>query len=239
MIELLGSKSHKERDAATKQLVKAGYLAYLPLKRVPLHDLEVKTRVEGTLKQIKDNEPPDLLKLEDEDVIHAAAFPIVGRLIEENIEIRSPLIGTISLKIFDIRKLYVRTASGERELTVDAAKHGSNVDQWLDTGLVVELRQSVTIKSAGQVDLWPQGPGQYMATPKGYTTAGKGGNFMAGALIGKIGKEGKSFLIGEQYEGVSAAEGTLYLHIVPSPWNNASVGTFSVRIRTQYALSLR
>jgi hypothetical protein len=85
----------------------------------------------------------------------------------------------------------------------------------------------------GQVDLWPQGPGQYVCGPKGYTTAGKGVSYMAGTLLGRIGENGKIFVMGERYDGTPGEEGRLYLHIVPSPWNNASSGTFQVHITTE------
>jgi hypothetical protein len=75
-----------------------------------------------------------------------------------------------------------------------------------------------------------------MAAPKGYNTAGKGGQFMAGALIAKIGESGKAFYVGDRFEGAATEEGKLYLHIVPSPWNNASTGTYRVRIQTDHAV---
>ena len=56
---------------------------------------------------------------------------------------------------------------------------------------------------------------------------------MAGTLVGRVGESGKAFVVGEQYEGSGAQEGKLYLHIVPSPWNNASSGTYRVRIRSE------
>ena len=92
----------------------------------------------------------------------------------------------------------------------------------------------------GQIDLWPQGPGQYMTTPKGYTTAGKGSTYMAGALVGRVGENGRIFLIGERYDGAPSDEGRLFLQIVPSPWNNASTGSYHVRINTDHvALTAR
>ena len=76
--------------------------------------------------------------------------------------------------------------------------------KWLDSGVIVDPNQRLLILGEGQVDLWPQGPGQYMTGPKGYSTAGKGGTFMAGALIAKVGEHGKAFFVGERYEGKHA-----------------------------------
>ena len=54
-------------------------------------------------------------------------------------------------------------------------------------------------------------------------------------LIGKVGENGKAFYIGDRYEGTAPEEGKLYLQIVPSPWNNASAGSYRVRIQTDLA----
>jgi hypothetical protein len=126
--------------------------------------------------------------------------------------------------------MHLRHQGGAQEFVVDAGKFGSEVDQWFDTGMVVDPSLRLCVNAEGQIDLWPQGPGQYMAAPKGFNTTGKGGNFLAGALVGRVGENGKSFLIGERYEGSPSEEGKLYLHIVPSPWNNASTGNFRVRV---------
>ena len=90
---------------------------------------------------------------------------------------------------------------GTGDVVLDATKYGSDLTQWLDTGIVVDPGMRLVISGDGQVDLWPQGPGQYVATPKGYNTAGKGGTFMAGSLVGRVGENGRVFPIGDRYEG--------------------------------------
>ena len=42
------------------------------------------------------------------------------------------------------------------------------------------------------------------------------------------------FLIGERYEVNSTDEGKLFMHIIPSPWNNASSGLYRVRVTTEH-----
>ena len=83
-------------------------------------------------------------------------------------------------------------------------------EQWLDTGFHVDANLRLIVSGEGQVDLWPQGPGQYMTTPKGYTTAGKGSSHMAGSLVGRVGENGKIFFIGERYEGTPGEDGRLF-----------------------------
>jgi hypothetical protein len=48
--------------------------------------------------------------------------------------------------------------------------------------------------------------------------------------MGRIGEDGAAFVIGERYADTPRRSGTLFLHIIPSPWNNASSGSYQVRI---------
>ncbi len=232
-IKRLASDVYKERDLASKDLVQVGHLAYPSLQRASRSsDQEVAYRAVSVLKQISERVSPDLLKLRDEDVVTTTEFTVIGKITSQNIKANSPHFGDVSLKLSELRMMHVRQHGGKADLIVDAAKHGSALDQWCDTGITVDAGQRMLVIGDGSVDLWPQGPGQYMAAPKGFNTAGKGGQFMAGALIAKIGENGKAFYVGDRYEGTSSEEGRLYLLIVPSPWNNASAGQFRVRIQT-------
>ena len=72
-----------------------------------------------------------------------------------------------------------------------------------------------------------------MSSPRGYNTPGpspQGTQFLAGALIGRVGEDGTPFLIGDRHELTTNRDGKLYLHIIPSPWGNASTGTYQVKI---------
>jgi hypothetical protein len=105
----------------------------------------------------------------------------------------------------------------------------------MDSGVAVDPQLDLQITASGSVDLWPQGPGQYLAGPNGMAGArpvGAGGGFAAGpgVLVGRIGEDGAPFVIGERYSGRPSRPGRLYLHVGPSPWNNASTGGYRVRI---------
>jgi len=236
-VKQLASEVYKERDCASKDLVRAGHFALPSLQRASKSsDSEVAYRAASLIKQISERTSPELLKLREEDVIHTAEFPIIGKITSHTLKAHSPHFGEVSLKLGELRTMHVRQHGGKSEVIVDAAKYGSALDQWCDSGVTVDAGQRLVINSEGNVDLWPQGPGQYMATPKGYNTAGKGGQFMAGALVAKIGEQGKAFYVGDRHDGSVNEEGKLYLHIVPSPWNNASTGTYRVRIQTDAAV---
>jgi len=234
-IKRLASDVYKERDSATKELIQVGHFAFPMLQKASgSGDQEVAYRAVGLIKQISERVSPELLKLRDEDVIHTAEFTVIGRITSQSLKAHSPHFGEVTLKLSELRTMHVKQQGGKQELVLDAAKHGSALDQWCDTGITVDNALRMMITSDGQVDLWPQGPGQYLTAPKGYNTAGKGGQFMAGSLIGRIGENGKAFYIGDRFEGPATEEGKLYLQIVPSPWNNASSGTYRVRINTDH-----
>ncbi len=230
-LKQLGSDVYKDRELASKGLLQVGHWAYPSLQRASRSpDLEVAQRAAGVLKQMSEKLPNDLLKIKEDDVIHTSDFTIVGRITQPTLKAHNPYFGEVSVKVCDLRVLTIRHRNSSEEFVVDASKHGSSLDQWLDTGVVVDSSSRMVLQSDGQVDLWPQGPGQYMATPKGFNTAGRGGQFQAGALVAKIGEQGKPFLVGERFDSVVAEEGRLFFQIIPSPWNNASSGTYRVRM---------
>jgi hypothetical protein len=232
-IKLLGSEVYREREGATKDLVVAGHWAYPLLQKASRStDQETAQRAHQVLKQIADKVSPDLLRLREEDVIHTREFTVVGRIVSPSLKAQSAHFGEMALKLSDLRTLQIRHSSNNSEVTVDASKHGSDLTQWCDTGIMVDPSLRLLLQSDGNVDLWPQGPGQYIATPKGYNTTGKGGVFMAGSLVARVGDNGKTFVVGERFEGSPGEEGRLFLQIVPSPWNNPSAGSYRVRIHT-------
>jgi hypothetical protein len=234
-IKQLGSEAFRDRDDAAKELVLLGGLAYPSLQRAARHpDLEVAQRAVHVMKRIGEKISAEQLRTKEEDVIHTYDFPVVGRIMTSSFKVHSAHFGELSLKLSDLRTLHMRGNASDTEISVDAVRHGSSTDQWLDTGILVDPTHRLLINAEGQVDLWPQGPGQYMTGPKGYTTAGKGTAFMAGTLLGKIGENGKTFAIGERFDTAPGEEGKLYLNIAPSPWNNASNGAYQVRISTEH-----
>ena len=51
-----------------------------------------------------------------------------------------------------------------------------------------------------------------------------------GALLGRIGEFGSSFVVGSRFEAPAPEDGKLYLRIVPSPYGVDSSGSYDVRI---------
>jgi hypothetical protein len=147
-----------------------------------------------------------------------------------------------------MRALRTVAADGlETEVSVDAARY-ANAGQWMETKFSLDGSIAIIITAKGLVDTWPQGPGQYMSGPSGaqgvrvgfpgggMVLAGRKiggpivGQLYGGMLFGKIGESGEAFIIGDRFEGTLEAEGNLFLHIGPSPWNCQSTGSYEVKI---------
>jgi hypothetical protein len=247
-IRELGSEQYKNREAAVQELVSLGASAYPALYHAAKStDLEVAQRVELALKRIRAKVPAKHLRLREDDLIVTPTFTIVGRIVTPSIQARAENFGDLSVRVSQLRVIRMMGGGREVELTVDAGKHVANGGQWLDTGFEVQSNTRLVVAAVGQIDLWPQGPGQYVCGPQGYGTAGRvaaGGNRIVlgnapglgaagqypGALLGRVGDNGPVFLIGENFQGAPGREGRLFLQIGANPWNNPCSGSFHVRI---------
>jgi hypothetical protein len=234
-IKQLGSDTYRQRQEAAKQLLALGVVAYPAVHAASAStDLEVSKRAQAMIKILREKFPPDQLRTKAEDFVVTAEFPVTGRIAAPALKVRTTYFGDVDLRLSELRSLRLHGGAGEIDVVVDAAKHGSAPDQWLDTGFPVDAYSRLVVTASGTVDLWPQTQGQYTATPKGYGQPGptRTGKFMAASLLARIGANGTPFLVGDRYEGTPGQEGHLQLHIVPSPWNNASTGSYQVKITT-------
>jgi len=232
-IKQLGSDTYRQRQDVVKQLLGLGPLAYPAVHAASSSsDPEVAKRAQTVIKNLREKIPPEQLRIKMDDFILTAEFPVTGRIMASALKARTAYFGDVDLRLSELRNLRLRGGSGEAEVVLDAAKYGSTPDQWFDSGFAVDSLAGLIITASGVVDLWPQTPGQYTATPKGYGQPGptKTGRFMAASLVGRIGETGTPFFVGDRYEGAPGQEGHLFLHIVPSPWNNASTGSYTVKI---------
>jgi hypothetical protein len=252
-VQRLGGNAHADREAASRELVQLGHQAYPAVQgAVKSKDPEVSRRAEEVVKRIRDKVPTHLLRLDANDRIETAVFPIVGRISSGTLKARSAYFGEKEIRISDLLTVHFNNARGTSEFTVDAAKYGSPTSQWLNTGLEVDADTDLNITASGQVDLRDDGTGRFVTGPAGFSRAGgigamqkmaggmggpgMGGpgmgavNFAGGALIGRIGESGDAFYVGENFKGKPGLRGKLYLHIVPSPWGMNSVGSYKVKV---------
>ncbi len=232
-IDQLGSDNYKARETAFKNLVAWGPSAFPQLTAaVNCEDPEIIKRAVMALDKIRAKHPARNLRLREEDTIVTPGFTVVGKISTMSIKAKNENFGELDLKVSTLRSMRVLNAGFETEVAIDAAHFGNATNQWLDSGFLARSNERLVIIAAGTVDLWPQpgGGAVYTTTPKGFRGAVGVGQNLPGALLGKIGDDGPVFVIGEQFDGTPARDGKLFLQIVPSPWGNASAGTYHVKI---------
>lgn len=225
-------------------------------------DPEVVRRAESVLKKLTDKLPEEKLTLKDYDTVVTTEFTIRGRLQATAMKVRTKYFGEVELKLAETRTMTVLSAAATAgELNLDAAKYArQGWTTWMDTEIDVSAELTLEITASGQIDQWIQGPGQYMSGPRGTGAAAPGfpggavggavpampggrggfapavlpgGQYSSGSVIGKIGQNGTPFVIGEGFKQPRApATGRLYLIIAPSNWNNDSVGTYKVKVKS-------
>jgi hypothetical protein len=240
-IDQLGHDNYRTRENALKNLVTWGPFAYPQVyAATKSEDPEIIKRSLMALDRIRAKFPARNLRLRDEDVVATPAFTIVGRVTTPVMKAKNVNFGELDLKLCTLRSVRWLNASFESDVAIDAGRYGSAPNQWMDTGFEARSVGRLLISAAGTVDLWPQPGGgtMYHTTPSGYRGGGGIGQQLPGMLLGRIGEDGPVFVVGERYEGSPPRDGRLYLHIVPSPWQNASSGTYQVKITPRYSFSI-
>lgn len=98
---------------------------------------------------------------------------------------------------------------------------------WTDTGITLWNNDYIIIEAEGEINL-----GKYTSTPNGgdkRSFFAPLGNKGLGALIGKIGENGRPFYIGEKREGKVRGRGRFYLGINDSIYND-NKGSYRAKI---------
>src|SRR5262249_56403902 len=118
----------------------------------------------------------------------------------------------LTLKGGEVGAINWLAGTGETLVQIDALKHGVQPNQWMDTNFTVEAEQPLLITVTGEVDLLNDGTGQFITGPRGArNVGGRGGQHLPGALLGRIGTNGPTFLVAERYEVTPTTDGQLYL----------------------------
>ena len=206
-------------------------------------EAEVATRGKDVVQKLQAKHPKKDLKTMVDDKVITPTFPIVGRIVTSSIKAKADYFGSVELSLADMRTLKAIGAVGvDVDVAVDASKYAVR-GQWLATNFQADGRSTIVITARGTIDLQPEDPGQIMAGPSGYgRNVGAGGfaggpglgkkgasKTTGGTLLGKIGENGDTFVIGERYEGTPSQEGKLYLQIYPSPYSPQSSGSYDVK----------
>ena len=246
-IKGLGGDNFRDRDLAGKTLIELGPYSFPAVSEASKSsELEVSRRAKELLTQLQKRHPKKDLKSTTDDRVITPGFTIVGRILTPTIKAKAELFGEVDLPVARMRALRSMAGLGlDVDVTIDAAKY-ANQGQWMETEFQVDGRTAIVVTAKGLVDVWPQQGGNYIVGPNGLQGRNMGMNMVfapgrkiagpingqqyGGALLAKVGEDGEIFTIGERYEGTPEAQGKLYLHIGPSPWNQQCTGHYEVKI---------
>jgi hypothetical protein len=174
------------------------------------------------------------LQRNPDDVIHTTRFTISGRIEPDALEVRTGYFGKASVKLTDLRELLSDHPGRVRNFTIAAASYSGPMIQWMETEVTATRGRKLKITATGEVDLNPNQPGNFMANPKGPTRNNRigwnPGSPPPGELLGRIGKDGKEFSIGTEFEAEAKEAGKLFLRISPGPWGVAATGEYKVTV---------
>jgi hypothetical protein len=233
-IRQLTSDSFPQREEATKELIGYGAAAYPALKIAAVSsDQEVMRRAKAAMDRIRDRVPAAKLNVRPDDFMQTNEFPVQGRIVQPTLKARTAYFGDRDLQIADLRAIrWTMGGNDTHEFALDPGPYSNqDMSQWLDTGIVLE--DAATITAAGQININPNNGNGYMTGPAGHRNyqANNGLTFRPGALLGKIGEDGTTFLVGERHESAKrAAEGKLYLQVMPGPWGNPFSGAYKIKV---------
>lgn len=233
----LGSDIYAQREAASRQLIEMARKSYpFVLKLTKSKDAETARRVEHILRVIETKYAKESLWTQDYDQVLMldTANAYKGKIKNKGFKCESCCLGELKVNIWDMRTLE-NNKGIRKEIKIDVRNQGLNVDEssWTATDLYLYPGDHIEIRTEGQIDIWPQTPGQYLCDADGHGSAqGKTplSAFKAGSLVAKIGNA-SPFGVGKDYQGtITTAQGQLYLIVAPSPWNNAMQGVYNIKI---------
>ncbi|MEE3054294.1 MAG: hypothetical protein VYB34_11200 [Planctomycetota bacterium] len=224
LIQQLGHEEFDLREEASEQLSAIGIPALKALEEAQKsEDEEIKSRAEKIAVKLEDNfEEPDeddlhLIPLEgEEDEVETAEFTIKGQ-IEEQSFLAKTRYGSLEFKRADILSIVFQEPLVTRlSFEVPGSTLAEN-GSWFDSQADLDDGEEFKLKASGTITLasfnaTKCGPEGTQAIKRG-TVSSSFKNFPTGSLLGKIGKSGKPFLVGGEYEGVVEKKGRLFLGI--------------------------
>ena len=224
LIQQLGHEEFDLRQEATEKLTAIGLPALKALEKAQQsEDEEIKARAEKLVAQLEGNvEEPDedelhLVPLEgEEDEVETAEFTIKGQIEEQNFMVKTRY-GSLGFKRADILSIVFQEPLVTRlSFDVPGATLAEK-NSWFDSQADLDDGEEFKLKASGTITLASFnatrcGPEGTQAIKRG-TVSSSFKNFPTGSLLGKIGKSGKPFLVGSEYEGVVEKKGRLFLGI--------------------------
>jgi hypothetical protein len=219
LIDDLGGDDFKAREQAHKDLSKWGIKVRAELERRAADDnAERKRHLAEILKEL-DEQAQD----EDEDgtpeqpwirgdTITTSEFTIVGKISLDTFKVTSKY-GPLNVALADIssaERAVGRKSPFRRTVNVE----GNNLVQrsFKASGIRVERGDKISIRADGTIQMSPWG-GNMNSTPDGGANYGVYQQFHGGALLAKIGNNGKLFKVGSKHTFVAQQAGVLHFAV--------------------------
>jgi hypothetical protein len=240
LIKELGDEDFDKREAATAGLKEIGAPALDAIRKAAKSDNdEVKNRADGIIGGLAaaakpppaadDDSMPQLSGTEDE--ITTTRMTVKGHVNIEEIALETQY-GDLHVAVSDLGGITFRT-SGPSTAKATVSCQNQPPQNWLETKVELEKGQKLKIEATGQVTVRNYG---IVSGPDGnrdYSGHATFNNFPMLSLVGKVGKKGEPFLIGNSYTGKVRGQGKLYLGIVTfSPYPGGSVGSYQVKVHS-------
>jgi hypothetical protein len=146
------------------------------------------------------------------DTVETREFTVVGDLDQVPFQIQTPY-GNLTVQLSDIRRID-RPQDVATDIRKTIAVRGTDFIQNnpRSTGIRITRGDQIQFRADGQVFMTPWG-GQQVSTPDGSPVFGwyVQNEIAGGALMGRIGEDGKPFLIGSRRKIAADRAGMLYL----------------------------
>jgi hypothetical protein len=230
MVAALGSGSFRTRENAQQDLLRLGVLSVPALKSsLKSSDAEVSQRASEVLKKLEEKLTSEQMSVREYDMVITSDFPIKGKILTTHISGKTAYFGEAKVELAQVRKIRSTMFTAEMDINLDGTKYGTpNQEVWLEMEVEIAGGQALDIKASGQVSMYPGA--NYTAGPSGNARLGNSGQFPVGALLGRIGTDGKVFVVGERYSEPAKGSGKLYLRINPGIWGYPTTGTYAINV---------
>ncbi len=237
----LKSDKHAFREGATKTLLGLGRLAYPTLlENRKGGDLETTRRIEDLIKEIQAKAPAGGLQTRRTDIVRTSDSVLSGQITSSTLRIHCEIFGEVKAPLWRLRDL--RAAVGEIFVALDSSKYGRRTS-WMETEFEVSHDLRIEITATGEINMDPNNQlNAPQATrnirPDGTNQLGSGEPpYLCGMILGKIGVDGPTFVVGSRHTMVPTREGKLYLRVVTLEMSNniRAEGSYQVRITAEPA----
>ena len=241
LVETLGDGTLESRDAAEKKILAMGLRVRGELRRYSNDpDVERKARLTRILAafeeleaESEDETPAPVLPSEDELI--SASFTMRGDIQPKKFNVKTKY-GKVMVELDHLRELIRREGGRVAEKKIEVNSANFCALEAKESGLAVEKGERISIRADGTLTMTPWG-GNVTSSPDGCPQTGgsdQGPQIMSGALMMRIGKNGKWIKVGSKASLRATASGTLQFGIAIHPQymrGHAYPGEYTIKIK--------